>query len=67
MAGRAVLHDPFAGPIGDTLAVGTADPVFFLPEMTLSAHLVAVIHVYFRSGFGHQKITLILFMTGITG
>ncbi len=47
--------------------MGTAHPVFFLPEMALAAHLVTVIHIYFRSGFGHQKITLLLVMTRIAG
>ena len=63
----AVFNHPLAGPIGDALAVGTAHPVLFLSEMALTAHLVAVIHIDFQPFFGHQKIALILFMTGKTG
>lgn len=64
---RAVPDDALAGPVGDALAVGTAHPVFFLPEMALAAHLVTVIHIDFRTLLGHQKITLILFVTCKTG
>ncbi len=67
VTGGAVLNHPLAGPIGDALAVGTTHPIFFLPEMALTAHLIAVIHVYFHALFGHQKITLIFVVTGITG
>ena len=47
--------------------MGAANPVFLLSEMTLPAHLVAVVHIdlYFR--FGHQVITFVFFVTGIAG
>ena len=67
MTTSAVFNHPLAGPVGDAFAVGTTHPVFFLPEVALAAHLVAVIHIDFRTLFGYQKITLIFFMTGITG
>ena len=35
--------------------------------MALTAHLVTVIHINFRSSLGHQKITLLLVVTGIAG
>jgi hypothetical protein len=47
--------------------MGTSHPIFVLSEMALTAELVAVIHIYFDTIFGHQKIALILFMTGETG
>ena len=53
--------------MGDALAVGTTHPVFFLPEVALTAHLVAVIHIDFCALFGYQKIVFIFFMAGITG
>jgi hypothetical protein len=49
----AVFNHPPAGPVGDALAVGTTHPVFFLPEVTLAAHLVTVIHIDFRALFGY--------------
>ena len=67
MAGGAVFDDPPAGPVGDALAVSTSHPILFLPEMALAAHLVTVIHVYFCTGLGYQKITLFLIVTGIAG
>ena len=67
MTAGAVFNHPLAGPVGDALAVGATHPVFFLPEVALAAHLVAVVHIDFRALFGYQKITLILFMTGIAG
>ena len=67
MAPGAVFHHPLPGPVRDALTVRTAHPVFFLPEVTLAAHLVAVIHIDFGALFGYQKITLIFFVTGITG
>ena len=67
VTGRTVFDDPFACPVGDAFAVGTAHPIFFLSEMALAAHLVAVIHIHFHAPFGYQKITLILFVTGKTG
>ena len=59
MTTGAVFNHPLAGPEGDALAVGATHPVFFLSEMALAAHLVAVIDVYFHALFGYQKITLI--------
>ena len=63
----AVFNHALAGPVGDALAVGTTHPVYFLSEVTLAAHLVAVIHIDFRALFGYQKIPLIFFVAGITG
>ena len=67
MAGSAVFDDPPAGPVGDAFAVSAARPVFFLPEVALAAHLVAVIHIDLRSLFGYQIIALIFFVASITG
>jgi len=67
MAGGAVFDDPLARPIGDALAVSTSHPILFLPEMALTAHLIAVIHIYFRSLLGYQKITFIFIVACITG
>ncbi len=67
MTGRTGSDDPLASPVGDAFAMGTSHPIFVLSEMALSADLVAVIHIYFDALFGHQKIALILFMTGETG
>jgi hypothetical protein len=58
-----VFDDPFASPVGGSLAVCAAHPIFFLSEMALTAHLVAVIHVQFQSLFSHQEITLISLVT----
>ena len=63
---RTVFDDPFACPIGDAFTVGAAHPIFFLSEMALTAHLVAVVHVYLHTLFGLQEITLILFVAGKT-
>jgi len=67
VTGGAVFNHPLAGPEGDAFAVSAAHPILLLPEMALTAHLVAVIHVHFHALFGHQKITLIFVVTGITG
>jgi hypothetical protein len=67
VTGGAVFNHPLTGPIGDALAVGTTHPIPFLPEMALSAHLVAVVHIDFHALFGYQKITLIFIVTGKTG
>jgi hypothetical protein len=67
MTGSAVFDNPPARPVGNAFAVSAAHPIFFLSEMALAAHLVAVIHIYFRTLFGHQKISLISFVTCITG
>ena len=53
VTGSAVFDHPLAGPIGNALTVGTTHPIFFLSEMALTAHLVAVIHVHFHALFGH--------------
>ena len=66
MAEGTVLHDPSAGPVGDPFAVGAPYPVFFLPEMALTAHLITVIHIDFCPLFSYQKVTLILCMAGKT-
>lgn len=62
-----VFNDAFAGPVGNSFAVGAANPVFLLSEMTLAAHLVAVIHVDLNFRFGYQVITFVFFVTGIAG
>ena len=67
MTRRTGPDDPLAGPVGDAFAMGTSHPIFVLSEMALTAELLAVIHIYFDTIFGHQKIALILFMTGKTG
>ena len=67
MTTGAVFNYPLASPERDAFTVGTPHPVFFLPEVTLAAHLVDVIHIDFGALFGYQKIALIFFVTGITG
>ena len=63
----AVFNYPRAGPERNAFAMGTAHPIFFLPEVALAAHLVAVVHIDFRALFGDQKITLIFLVAGIAG
>ena len=66
VAGGAVFNHPFACPPGDPFAVRTADPVFFLPEMTLAAQLVTVVHTHLGSFFGDQYIAIVLVVAGKT-
>jgi len=66
VTGDTVFDHSFAGPVRDAFTVGTTHPIFFLSEMALPAHLIAVVHVDLDPLFGCQKITLILFMTGKT-
>ena len=66
MAGGTIFHHPFPGPMTHGLAVGTSDPVFFLPEMALAAEGVGMIHVYFFLLAAVQKIPVLLAVTGIT-
>jgi hypothetical protein len=47
--------------------VGTAHPVFFLPEMALGAQLVAMVHVHPDTGFGFQNIAFLFIVTGKAG
>jgi hypothetical protein len=63
----AIFDHPLTGPVGDAFTVGATYPVFFMPEVALTAHLVAVIHIDFGALFGYQEITLIFVMAGITG
>jgi hypothetical protein len=67
VTGGAVFNHPLAGPVGDAFAVSTTHPIFFLSEMALTAHLVAVVHIGFHALFGYQKITLIFVVTGKAG
>ena len=67
MTAGTVFNHPSAGPVRDALAVGTANPVFFLPEVALTAQLVAVIHIHFHAIFGFQKITLFFAVAAETG
>ena len=62
-----VCDDPFAGPMGDTLAVRAAHPILFLSKMTPAAKLVRVVHIDFQTRFRFQKITRVLFMACKTG
>jgi hypothetical protein len=64
---RTGPDDPLAGPVGDAFTMGTSYPIVVLSEMALTAELVAVIHIYFLALFAHQKIALILLVTGETG
>jgi len=63
----AVFNHPLAGPVRDALAVGTTDPVFFLPEVALSAELIGMIHIHFHALFGLQKIAFRFVVTAVTG
>ena len=67
VTGHTVFNDPPAGPVIDALAVGAAYPIFFLSEMALTAHLVAVIQINLHTFFSQQKVALIFIMTGKTG
>ena len=67
VAGSTIFNDPLTGPVRDSLAVGATDPIFFLPEMALTAHLVAVVHINLGARLGDEVIARILFMTGVAG
>ncbi len=67
MAACAVLYHAFARPEGYPFAVGPADPVGLLPEMAMTAELVAVIKVYVYAFFRHQDIPLIFFVARVAG
>ena len=67
VAGRAIFDYPPARPVGNAFAVCAANPVFFLPEMALSAQFIAVVHIHFDARFGYQKIPIVLFVTGKAG
>ena len=58
MTAGTVFNYPLASPVRDSLAVGAAHPVFFLPEVALTAQLIAVIHIHLHALFGLQKVTL---------
>ena len=58
--------DPVAIPVGVALAVGTADPIFFLPKMTLSAELVSVVEIDLVTTFQSEEVTFLLMVTGGT-
>lgn len=47
VTGCAVKNHTFAGPVGNTFAMGTAQPVAFLAKMALTAKQVTVVEVYF--------------------
>ncbi len=53
VTGGAVFNHPLAGPEGDAFAVSAAHPILLLPEMALTAHLVAVVHIDFHALFGY--------------
>jgi len=65
VARGAILDDPLARPMSDTLTMGATGPVLFLSEVTLSAHLVAMVHVDFSTRFGYQEVACVFFMTGV--
>ena len=67
VAGRAIFDDPSTRPVGNTLAVCAANPVFFLSEMALSAQFVAVVHIHLDARFGYQRIPVVFFVTGKAG
>ncbi len=45
MTGGAVENHPLAGPVAHPLAVSSAQPVTFLPEMTLPAKLITMVKI----------------------
>jgi len=47
--------------------MSTTDPVFFLPEVTLTAHIIGMIQINFGSFTCHKKIPIILIVTGVAG
>ena len=51
MTAGAIFDHPLAGPVRDAFAVSATYPIFFLPEVALTAHLVAVIHIDFGALF----------------
>jgi hypothetical protein len=67
MTTGAVFNHALSGPIGDAFTMGTPYPVFLLPEVALTAHLIAVIHIDLGALFGDQKISFFFVVTGITG
>ena len=59
--------DPFAIPVGVALAMGTADPIFFLPKVTLSAELIGVVEIDLVTTFQGEEVTFLLVVAGGTG
>jgi len=58
MAAGAVTHHPLSGPVGYPFAMGAAQPVAFLAEMTFTAEFIAVVEIDFLAlGIG-QKIAI---------
>jgi hypothetical protein len=47
--------------------MGAPYPIFFLPEMTLAAHIIHMVQIDFASLARDEKVTVILTMTGIAG
>ena len=67
VAGGAGFNHPLACPVLDTLAVGAAHPVFFLPKVALAAQFIAVIHVHNLPRLGDQGIAFFAIVTGKAG
>lgn len=66
VAFSAAPDDPVTIPVGVTLAVGTADPIFFLPKMTLSAELIGVVEIDLVTTFQGEEVTFLFMMAGGT-
>ncbi len=45
MTGGTISYNSWACPVGDTLAMCTSDPISFLPEVTLTAKLIAMVKI----------------------
>lgn len=45
MTGCTVIYDPLACPVRHPFAMSPTDPVFFLPEVTLTAHIIDMIEI----------------------
>lgn len=64
--GAAPDH-PVAVPVIVPFAVGPADPVFLLPEMTLTAELVGMVKIDLVAPLEGQEVTLLFMVTGGAG
>ena len=65
MTGRAIIYYTLASPIFHPFTVSASNPIAFLPEMTFTAELIAVVEVDLQSFFA-DKIVLFLFIVAIS-
>ena len=66
MACGAVPHDPLTGPVCVPLPVSPTNPVALLPEVALSAELVAVVEIYFPVLLVREQVQIFFIVAGFT-